>query len=218
MVKANCPTYTLLRCVGDQGLAEASVPGFQARKPIIQLLMESTSPADKCVVFNTRCLQPGGWIVIQYIDYHVFYQDETVNKTEDLIYQFWDAVNRGLEVLGVDHTTSNKDQMLNLVEHAGFQHVTEQSWVLPIGTWAANKRLKEVGRWLWWIMDEWSDEIAMVPLTNGLGWSVEQVGELVKMFCQGMGSPKGQPYLTFGTVYGQRPVSLEIEAGKTGLL
>ena len=34
-----------------------------------------------------------------------------------------------------------------LVDHGGFQNVTEERYKMPVGPWSNNRKYKEVGRW-----------------------------------------------------------------------
>jgi hypothetical protein len=71
-----------------------------------------------------------------------------------------------------------KEQM----EDAGFQNVTVRELKLPIGTWASDAKMKEMGGFQLVAMLEGIHGLTVDFWVNCLGWSVEEVGRTLFSF------------------------------------
>lgn len=150
-----------------------------------------------------RYLRPGGWVEVQYIDYHPLCQDTAVNAEDNPFSQFWSHINHGLKTFGIDDTLSEQGRMVQVVEDAGFQAVKEISWRLPIGSWPADKAMKEVGLFMKYILNHAAADIAKEPLVGGLGWSDLSMRLEVCKFRTALKTCTGQPYFMFRSAYGR---------------
>lgn len=152
-------------------------------------------------------LGPGGWVELQYIDYHLLNQDGST-LDDDCVFQFWERVNEGLASLGVDHTISNAGRLLQLLGETGFQQTEEKTWILPVGGWPEDEELAKAGKFMQDVLSNTAVAIAEMPLTKGLGWDKARVDEFVSSFRKALSSVTGcshQPYFVFRSVYGQKP-------------
>jgi hypothetical protein len=61
------------------------------------------------------------------------------------------------------------------IEEAGFEKVTEEVFDLPLGAWAKDKRLKEVGAFHYVQLRGGLQAIVMALFTRVLSWSTQQV-------------------------------------------
>ncbi|KAI5456750.1 S-adenosyl-L-methionine-dependent methyltransferase [Mariannaea sp. PMI_226] len=159
-------------------------------------------------------LEHGGWIELKYFDYHPRRESFNAGKAiatsaSDPMSQFWEVINYGLSVLGVDHTISEAGHILSLVEKAGFQHAVEREFNVPIGRWSQDPKLREVGEFCAFLVSKGAHIIADMPLRVGLGWHVTAIKQLVSRMRDYIYSQEAkihQPYLTFRVVYAMKPV------------
>lgn len=61
------------------------------------------------------------------------------------------------------------------IREAGFQDVVEKRYQWPLGPWAKDPKLKELGLWARAHADAGLEDWALAPLTRILGWSYEEV-------------------------------------------
>jgi hypothetical protein len=87
--------------------------------------------------------------------------------------QYWSLIHEGLAALGVNFSATLL--LPDMMRDAGFVNVETRVFHIPIGTWASNTVLKNVGLYWRTILIEGLQPIALGPLTRGLGWSREQV-------------------------------------------
>lgn len=62
----------------------------------------------------------------------------------------------------------------------GFEEVVHKKFVLPHGPWPKDKRLKEMGLYTRLYMNMSLDGFALFPLGQILGWTLEEVQNLVE--------------------------------------
>lgn len=78
----------------------------------------------------------------------------------------------------------------NLLVDAGFVDVREQVHQIPVGSWARDKKLKQVGRYYRVALEEGLNAISMRILTQLLGWEVLEAGALNAHFRKELDSVK----------------------------
>src|SRR5262245_30085208 len=66
-----------------------------------------------------------------------------------------------------------------IVQGAGLTNIVEFKLPVPIGTWAKDKKYKEIGRLNWHALYDGLDAITMRPLTQLAGWQPEDVKKLL---------------------------------------
>ena len=92
-----------------------------------------------------RCTKPGGYI--EHLDFDIqFLSDDGTVKEGDTMYDwskiFIDAAEN------ITHQTFKIPRMsAQLIREAGFVDVVEKKFKLPVGSWAQDKKMKELGRW-----------------------------------------------------------------------
>ncbi|KAL9111192.1 MAG: hypothetical protein Q9187_007946, partial [Circinaria calcarea] len=76
------------------------------------------------------------------------------------------------------------------VKDAGFVDVVHQKFPLPVGTWPADKHLKEVGAWNYLQLMEGLEAFTYALFTRQLGYNKEEVEVLCANIRKEMKSPK----------------------------
>jgi hypothetical protein len=119
--------------------------------------------------------------------------------------KYWDYVADGLAVNGVDFHLA--PQLASFMRDAGFINVTERVFFTPIGPWARNRVMKEVG--LYWraVLMEGLEAIALAPFTRGLGWRREEVEVFLSSVRKAYLDRSTHSYMPFHVVYGQKAMS-----------
>jgi hypothetical protein len=84
--------------------------------------------------------------------------------------------------------------MQKYIEEAGFVDVQHRWWKVPIGGWARDPLLKQVGLYNGLYIDLSLDGFALYPIGQIMGWSLEEVHELVNGMRKELADPKSLPY------------------------
>ncbi|QKX57065.1 uncharacterized protein TRUGW13939_04173 [Talaromyces rugulosus] len=137
-----------------------------------------------------RHLKPGGYI--EQVEQSVVPKSDD-GSTDGTIFEAWgkvsleagDAFGKTLRI--VDEA---KDKMIA----AGFTNVVEHRFKAPIGSWAKDRHLKELGRYNRLQWEEGIEGWSMMLLTNLLGWSRAEVELYLMKMRQGLRDPKIHAY------------------------
>ncbi|CZS95211.1 related to TAM domain methyltransferase [Rhynchosporium agropyri] len=116
-------------------------------------------------------LKPGGWFEQSEISVIPKSDDESINGTS--LEQWGPLAWECGEKFGKSFKIAEESR--DIMERAGFVNVQRKTVKWPIGPWAANRKMKEIGAYnrLGW--DEGINGWAMFLLTKYLGWRSEEV-------------------------------------------
>jgi hypothetical protein len=87
--------------------------------------------------------------------------------------QYWGLIIKALGVLGVNFNAALL--LEDMMRQVGFVNISVRIFHIPIGTWAKNRVLKQVGLYWRTILIDGLQPIALGPMTRGLKWTKEQV-------------------------------------------
>ncbi|KAH0611894.1 uncharacterized protein H6S33_009946 [Morchella sextelata] len=123
-----------------------------------------------------KFLKPGGYIEIHEYDMGLFSDDGTL--PEDLwLWKFYDLVNKAANKNGrAFQIVSNIESLLN---SARFEQPDYRMYKLPLGLWAADPKMKEIGAYLLLNAESAYDAFGMALFTRELGMTVEEAREIV---------------------------------------
>ncbi|KAL4779831.1 S-adenosyl-L-methionine-dependent methyltransferase [Aspergillus varians] len=146
-------------------------------------------------------LKPGGYI--EQVEQSVVPKsdDGTVDGT---IFEEWGTVSeKAGEEFGKSLSVLDKsrDGMIK----AGFVDVVERRFKVPVGGWASDPRLKQLGLYNRLQWEEGIEGWCMYLLTAVLGWTREEVELYLSRMRQGLRNTKIHAYQEFTVVYGRKP-------------
>ncbi|KAI5837882.1 S-adenosyl-L-methionine-dependent methyltransferase [Morchella snyderi] len=123
-----------------------------------------------------RFLKPGGYVEIAEYDMGLFSDDGTFS--EDLwLWKFYDLVNKAANKNGCAfQIVSNVESLLN---NAGFEQPDCRMYKLPLGLWAADPKMKEIGAYVLLNGESAYDAFGMALFTRELGMTVDEAREIV---------------------------------------
>lgn len=120
-----------------------------------------------------RNLIPGGWAEFQDYDFHFYANDDSFEGT---VTQQWNnAIMTACQVNGAEGSPG--PHLEGWVRGAGFQQIHHERFVIPIGPWARNRRLKELG---WLNLEQMVNGLegfSFRLLGHVLGWDHDQIVE-----------------------------------------
>jgi hypothetical protein len=95
----------------------------------------------------------------------------------------------------------------DLIDAAGFVNTSERRFKMPLGPWAADKKLKEIGRWHLLEAYQGIEGWTMALFTRILGWQYEEVQVFLAKVREGFGQTmKIHTYTSGSVVLGQKPL------------
>jgi hypothetical protein len=151
-----------------------------------------------------RCLKPGGWL--EQAEYSAQYiSDDNSIPPNGAIVAFnavgrecHKKLNRELQIF-----ESMKGHMINV----GFESVTQHQYKWPIGPWAKDSTLKELGAWCRAHIETGLENWTLRLLTSVLGWTADEVRVLCANVRRELRNPKVHAINRMNVVYARKPGS-----------
>ncbi|KAI8651305.1 hypothetical protein NCS55_01374400 [Fusarium keratoplasticum] len=152
-----------------------------------------------------KFLKPGGWV--QHMEPGIALRcDNPATKVDkDHVFKQWaqlfyDAGDR----LGRTFDITDK-KMETWACEAGFTQIPPKTLKLPYGGWPKDPTLKELGRYVNFYMDMSLGGFATYPMSQILGWSLEEITVLVTQMRAAINDQKNFPNGGMYVTYGQKP-------------
>ncbi|KAL4813779.1 S-adenosyl-L-methionine-dependent methyltransferase [Aspergillus spinulosporus] len=155
-----------------------------------------------------RSVKPGGWI--EQVEQSVVPKSDD-GTTEGTIFEEWGRVSlEAGEAFGksLRIVDESRDRMIK----AGFVDVVERRYKIPIGGWASDPRLKQLGLYNRLLWEEGIEGWSMYLLTTILKWSREEVELYLSRMRKGLRTPRIHAYQECTVVYGRKPVKADFGA------
>ncbi|KAH6855828.1 S-adenosyl-L-methionine-dependent methyltransferase [Chaetomium sp. MPI-CAGE-AT-0009] len=132
-------------------------------------------------------LNPGGYAEFQ--DFNLLYYSEDGSLTPQHALREWISTLTGAaDQLGRDSNPGSK--LEGWARAAGFAGVTHRRYRVPIGPWARDATLKEVGTWNLMQVLNGLEGLSMRLYTGVLGWSEEEVRALLERVRGDLADPR----------------------------
>ena len=95
--------------------------------------------------------------------------------------------------------------MYDWMHDAGFEDVAEKRSWWPLGPWARDPKLKELGMWARAHADAGLENWSLAPLTGVMGWSYEEVQVHIALARQALWKQHRHLLQEVRVVYGRKP-------------
>jgi len=121
-----------------------------------------------------RCLKPGGWIEHMEVSSTIVSDDGSV--PEDSIFRDWKQafVEVGNKMGNIFEIVED-EKYRRWLQEAGFKNVESKLFKTPVGSWPADKTMKEIGQCNLMSLEMGLEGIGLLVLTSVLDWSFEEV-------------------------------------------
>ena len=151
-------------------------------------------------------LRPGGWF--EQVEYSVCWRTDDDSIPEGHI--FHDASKSYIEAgEKMGRTFRIWEMQKELIDNAGFVDTVEKRFKMPLGPWAASKKLKEIGRWHLLEAYQGIEGWTMALMTRILGWSYEETQVFLAHVRAGFSDKSIHSYTSGSIVYGRKPLNVE---------
>jgi len=115
-----------------------------------------------------------------------------------------DLMAEGISNMGRDMRPEG-EEVKQIMEEIGFVDVVHIPFKIPIGTWPANKTLKEAGAFQLVAMLDGVQSLSLAIFTRALGWSTEEVEVLLMECRKDFKQKRKYMYWPGWIVYGKKP-------------
>ncbi|KAL2670037.1 hypothetical protein Neosp_014917 [[Neocosmospora] mangrovei] len=151
-----------------------------------------------------RVCKPGGWVESYEASPHMESDDGSVTKTcainewGKFFIEGGKKLNRTFEIL-------DKDLQKKGMEEAGFVDIQVWDFKAPIGGWAEDPRLKDIGQFAQAALEQDYEGYVLFMANMVLGWSKQEVSTYCAQLRREIRSGKFHPFYRQRVVYGRKP-------------
>ncbi|RMJ03642.1 hypothetical protein CDV36_014827 [Fusarium kuroshium] len=151
-----------------------------------------------------RVCKPGGWVESYEASPRMESDDGSVTETcainewGKFFIEGGKKLNRTFEIL-------DKDLQKKGMEEAGFVDVQTWDFKAPIGGWAGDPRLKEIGQFAQAALEQDYEGYVLFMANMVLGWSKEEVSTYCAQLRREIRSGRFHPFYRQRVVYGRKP-------------
>ncbi|OHW98044.1 methyltransferase domain-containing protein [Colletotrichum incanum] len=158
-------------------------------------------------------LKPGGYIEIKELDIEGHSQRHGDDLPQDHIYRRWaKTIFEATDRLDKTAKQTRDHGIANGLKDAGFVDVVEKRWPFPIGGWALDPKLKEVGAINLEYLDQGLEGFGIFLLKRIMGWEDAEILVFISEMRKALRDLNLQTYFWLHLVYARKPEETE-EAG-----
>ncbi|KAF2137396.1 uncharacterized protein K452DRAFT_110648 [Aplosporella prunicola CBS 121167] len=146
--------------------------------------------------------KPGGWAEFHAFDTNYKSDDGTL-KPDAYLNRFVETLKDGCGRMGKELVPGPK--LEGWFKDAGFVNVGVQTFKVPLGPWAKDKKMKEIGMLNLMQVLEGMEAFSFRLFMSVLNWKLEEVQVFNAKVTQELKGKTVHPYYTLYVVYGQKP-------------
>ncbi|KAK7430702.1 hypothetical protein QQZ08_002746 [Neonectria magnoliae] len=151
-----------------------------------------------------RACKPGGWVESYEASPRMESDDGTVTET-CAINEWGKFFIEGGKKLDRTFEILDKDLQRKGMEDAGFVDIQTWDFKAPIGSWAKEPRLREIGQFSQAALEQDYEGYVLFMANMVLGWSKEEVSLYCAQLRREIRSGKFHPFYRQRVVYGRKP-------------
>ncbi|KAH7136848.1 S-adenosyl-L-methionine-dependent methyltransferase [Dactylonectria estremocensis] len=153
-----------------------------------------------------RCTAPGGWIQSAEADVEIRSDDGTTDSEEVL--KTWATLYReGGKALGSPFYVTKENLQEKGIEAAGFTDIKSVEYKFPIGGWAKDENLREVGNFVQATLENDIEGYTLLLWHNVLKYPKDDYQMFLLALRKYLRNKKVHGYMTVRYVYGRKPGS-----------
>ncbi|KAI1660025.1 S-adenosyl-L-methionine-dependent methyltransferase [Daldinia decipiens] len=152
-----------------------------------------------------KTLKPGGWIESFEVEADYRSDDGTL-KPDSAMIMWRDLFTEGGKKLGLSFTLISDDVQRKGIEDAGFVDMTVKDIKVPMGPWPADPKLKEIGQWAQYTLEQDLEGYVVFMWNTVLGRSLEEMQVFLASFRKELRSSRTiHAYIPQRVVYARKP-------------
>ncbi|OLN96410.1 hypothetical protein CCHL11_00663 [Colletotrichum chlorophyti] len=157
-----------------------------------------------------KALQPGGYIEVKEVDIECGSQVEALDDKHP--FKRWSKfLLEACDKIGKTGLQCRSQGIGNNLRNAGYVDIVEKKWPIPVGAWAKDPVLKEVGQSTLEFLDKSLEGFGTFLLKEVLGWEYAEVLVFISEFRKALKDSKMQPFFYLHLVYARKPEGYEDE-------
>ncbi|XXG94483.1 hypothetical protein Hte_000740 [Hypoxylon texense] len=170
----------------------------------IRYMVGGVSDWNKLFRQSFDALKPGGWIESFEVEADYRSDDNTI-PPNSAMYMWQDLFTEGGKKLGRPFTILTEDTQRKGIEAAGFVDITVKDIKVPMGSWPADSRLKEIGQWAQYTLEQDLEGFVMFMWNTVLGRSLEEMQVFLASYRRELRTRSIHAYLPQRVVYARKP-------------
>ena len=139
-------------------------------------------------IYNST--KPGG--MVEFVDYDLEYRCDDGTLDNRVLKTWSEDLRRAGRMIGRESSPGAKSKAW--LQEAGFTNVVEKVYSLPIGTWPADPKLKQIGGWNSVMLSQGAEGFTLRLFIKVLGWSHEEVQVLLATVRRELMDPRIHSY------------------------
>ncbi|KAL1962249.1 hypothetical protein VTN77DRAFT_9905 [Rasamsonia byssochlamydoides] len=147
-------------------------------------------------------LKPNGYFEVADVTMWGWSDDGSLKDDSPYI-QYLKNLHKAGEKIGRDVNIATK--LKHWVEEAGFEDVVEKVYILPLGPWPKDPKLKELGKWTYIQFPDAIDAYGLRLYTQVLGWDANEAKIHHALVKQQLRDRSLHAYSKIYVVYGRKP-------------
>lgn len=156
-----------------------------------------------------RVCKPGGWVESCEVDPVFLSDDGTTDKEWGI--KMWNSLYReGGKKFGRSFCVVEEDLQMPAFKEAGFVDIQHVDYKVPLGGWAQDARLKEVGEFVKLTIENDIEGYTLFMWNNILGWSKDEYQIFLMSMRKCLKNKSIHGWMNLRFVYGRKPEAGEV--------
>ncbi|KAL1866293.1 hypothetical protein VTK73DRAFT_4823 [Phialemonium thermophilum] len=151
-----------------------------------------------------RTCKPGGWVESCEAD-PLYVSDDGTTDGNYGVERFVQLYREGGKKFGRSFCVIEEDLQLQGMKAAGFVDLQVVNYKVPIGGWALDPQLREVGRFVRLTLENDIEGYTLLMWHNVLGWPKEEYPVFLAAVRKALKNPRIHGYVKVRFVYGRKP-------------
>ncbi|KAF4431821.1 hypothetical protein F53441_13875 [Fusarium austroafricanum] len=151
-----------------------------------------------------RCCAPGGWVQSCEADVH-FYSDDGTADSEPAFRTWADLYEKGGVATGRTFFPQQEALQERSITEAGFTDVRIIDYKIPVGGWANNRKLSELGEYVKLTLDNDLEGYTLYLWLNVLNWPREEYTQFIAEMRKAISNRRVHSYMMVRYVYARKP-------------
>ncbi|KAF7546087.1 hypothetical protein G7Z17_g8663 [Cylindrodendrum hubeiense] len=153
-----------------------------------------------------RCTAPGGWVQSCETDVR-FYSDDNTTDLEPVLETWKKLYEDGGKAMGREFFVHDEERQETGIREAGFEDVTIVNYKLPVGGWAKDPKLAEVGNFVKLTMENDLEGYTLLLWHNVLNWPKDGYQIFLMGMRKALRNRRVHAYMKVRYVYGRKAES-----------
>ncbi|KAF4968109.1 hypothetical protein FSARC_4470 [Fusarium sarcochroum] len=151
-----------------------------------------------------RVCRPGGWVESHEASAMMESDDNTVSDSSAM-HEWGKFFIEGGKKMGQPFTIVEDNLQRKYMREAGLINIQQIDHKIPIGGWAKDRKLKEIGRYVLAALEADFEGYVLYMASQLLEWSMNEVEVYCAQLRRELRSGTNHPFFRYRVVYGQKP-------------